>query len=164
MKRNLCMTIWMLAACLVSGLAWQGPAAAGDRAILEIVGYSRDLRYFVYEEYGELDGIGLAYSNIYVVDLTTGEFAGGSPFRAEADEDAQQPIAEMRTKSHEAAKAELATLGSIIPGEIEALSGDGVIGPATTMRFGMPVYTPPGAIEGDYTLSLDTFALPLSDL
>jgi len=90
-----------------------------------------------------------------VVDLTTGEFAGGSPFRAEADEDAQQPIAEMRAKTREAAKAELATLDILFPGEIEALSGDGVIGPATEMRFGLPVYTPPGATEGDYTLSLE---------
>ena len=110
-----------------------------------------------------MDGVGLAYSYIYVVDLTTGEFAGGSPFRAEADEDAQQPIAEMRAKTREAAKAELATLDVIFPGEIEALSGDGVIGPATTMRFGLPVYTPPGATEGDYTLSLETFDLKLSE-
>jgi hypothetical protein len=27
------------------------------------------------------------------------------------------------------------------------------------MRFGLPVYTPPGATEGDYTLSLETFDL-----
>jgi predicted secreted protein len=164
MKRNLGATILILAASLVSALAWQSPAAAGDRAILDITGYSRDLRYFVYEEYGEMDGVGLAYSSIYVVDLTTGEFAGGSPFRAEADEEAQQSIAEMRAKAHDAAKAEIATLDVRIPGEIEALSGDGVIGPATTIRFGLPVYTPPGATEGDYTLSLETFPLPLSDM
>ena len=163
MKRNLGATILLLATSLVSAFAWQSPAAAGDRAILDITGYSRDLRYFVYEEYGEMDGVGLAYSSIYVVDLTTGEFVGGSPFRAEADEDAQQSIAEMRAKAHDAAKAEIATLDVIFPGDIEALSGDGVIGPATTMRFGLPAYTPPGATEGDYTLSLETFPLPLSD-
>ena len=163
MKRNLGAAILILVASLVLALAGQTPAVAGDRAILDILGYSRDLRYFVYEEYGEIDGVGLAYSYIYVVDLTTGEFAGGSPFRAEADEDAQQPIADMRAKTREAAKAELATLDILFPGEIEALSGDGVIGPATEMRFGLPVYTPPGATEGDYTLSLETFDLKLSE-
>jgi predicted secreted protein len=145
-------------------LAWQSPALAGDRAILDVIGYSQDLRYFAYAEYGELDGIGLAYSSIYIVDLNSGDFAGGSPFRAEADEETQQPIAEMRIKAQDAAKAGLATLKIDTPAEIEALSGDGVIGPSATMRFGLPAYGEPGATEGDYTLTLDSFDLPLSDI
>ena len=144
-------------------LAWQSPLLAGDRAVLDIIGYSQDLRYFAYEEYGELDGIRLAYSSVYIVDLTTGDFAAGSPFKAEADEETQQPVAEMRLKSQAAAKAELGTLKIDTPAEIEALSGDGVIGPAATMRFGLPVYGEPGATEGDYTLSLDSFDLALSE-
>jgi predicted secreted protein len=31
------------------------------------------------------------------------------------------------------------------------------------MRFGLPAYGEPGATQGDYTLSLDSFDLPLSD-
>jgi len=154
---------WSLALAFSCTLAWQSPLMAGDRAVLDIIGYSQDLRYFAYEEYGTLDGIGLAYSSVYIVDLGTGDFAGSSPFRAEADEDAQQPVAEMRAKSAAAAKAELARLKIDMSAEIEALSGDGVIGPSATMRFGLPAYGEPGATQGDYTLSLESFALQLSD-
>ena len=57
------------------------PAIAGDRAMIDFIGYSQDQRYLAVEEYGVSDGVGLAYSSIFVVDLTTGEFAAGSPFR-----------------------------------------------------------------------------------
>ena len=82
---------------------------------------------FAYEEYGESTGSALPIppSNR---GLSTGEFAGGSPFKAAADEDRQQPVAEMRSRRLETAKAELARLGIDTPAEIEALSGDGVIG------------------------------------
>ena len=45
------------------------PAVAGDRAMIDFIGYSQDMRYFAYEEYGVSDGVGLAYSTIYIVDL-----------------------------------------------------------------------------------------------
>ncbi len=80
------------------------PAKAGDRALIDFIGYSQDRRYFVFEEYGELDGINTAYSNIYIIDLVNDEFAAGSPFIAEADEGIQQPLAEIRARTHEAAR------------------------------------------------------------
>lgn len=140
------------------------PAMAGDRALISFIGYSTDLRYLAYEEYGETDGVGLAYSGISVIDLTTGDFAGGSPFFKEADETTQQPLSEIRAAAAAAAKATLDSFGVTTPVEIEALSGDGVIGPATEMRFGLPIYgLEPGATQGDYTLSLQTFDLPKSE-
>lgn len=148
---------WLSALLLV--LAGLSPAAAGDRALIDFIGYSHDLRYLAFEEYGVSDGIGTAYSSVYIVDLTTEAFAAGSPFRTEVDENLQQPLGEMRAKTHEAAKAALAGLAIDTPVEIEALSGDGVIGPADTLRFGLPTYGEPGATEGDYTLSLKTFEL-----
>ena len=141
------------------------PAAAGDRALIDFIGYSQDLRYLAFEQYGELDGIGLAYSDISIIDLSTGEFAAGSPFHKEADETAQQPLPEIRVAAAAAAKAALADISVTIPVEIEALSGDGVIGPSTEMRFGLPAYNlEPGTTQGDYTLSLTTFELPKSEL
>jgi predicted secreted protein len=149
-----------LALAFSCALAWQSPAIAGDRAVLDIIGYSQDLRYFAYEEYGTLDGIGLAYSSVYIVDLSTGDFAGGSPFKAEADEEAQQSVAEMRAKTAKAAGPSLASLHVDTPADIDALLGDGVAGEATQMRFGLPVYgMVPATIQGDYTLSLETFDL-----
>lgn len=149
-------------ALLLAGLPVAGltPAAAGDRALIEFIGYSHDLGSLVFEEYGVSDGVNLAYSNIYVVDLASGAFSHGSPFRAEATEDGQETLWEMRAKAELKARDALAGLEPDVPVEIEALSGDGEIGPATTMRFGLPVYGPPGSTQGDYTLSLRTFDLP----
>jgi predicted secreted protein len=137
-----------------------GPAVAGDRALLDLIGYSHDQRYLAFEEYGVSDGIGVAYSNIYIVDLSDGAFASGSPFRAQADENVQQPLAEMRARTADAAKSALADLQVDTPADIDALSGDGVLGPAAQMHFGLPTYgLTPATTDGDYTLSLETFDL-----
>jgi predicted secreted protein len=139
------------------------PAAAGDRALIDFIGYSGDQRYLAIEEYGVNDGTGTAFSNVYIVDLTNGDFAGGSPFRTEADDDEQQPLAEIRNRTAKAAKAALAELTIDTPVDIDALSGDGELGPATEMRFGLPVYgLAPATTEGNYTLSLKMFDLPES--
>lgn len=150
---------WRWLCAILLALAGMSPAYAGDRALIDFIGYSQDFRYLAFEEYGVSDGINVAYSNIYIVDLATEAFAGGSPFRAEADENVQEPLSQMREKTQAAAKAAFAELKIDVPVEIEALSGDGVIGPADTMRFGLPVYGEPGATEGDYVLSLEAFNL-----
>jgi predicted secreted protein len=141
------------------------PAHAGDRALIDFIGYSSDLRYLAIEEYGELDGVGVAYSGIDIIDLTTGEFADGSPFYQEADEDKQQPLSEIRAAAQAAAKAALTKLDVVTPVEIEALSGDGDLGPATEMRFGLPAYgLVPGTTQGKYQLKLSTYKLPKSEV
>lgn len=143
---------------------WSMPVMAGDRALINFIGYSANSRYFAFEEYGELDGVGLAYSRIAIVDLTTGGFAG-SPVYKEADEDTQRSLSEIRAEAAVAAKEPLALFKIAIPVEIQALSGDGVIGLASEMRFGLPGYAlMPGATDGDYTLSLTAFNLPMSTL
>ena len=65
---------------LVLGLAV--PALAGDRALLDIVGYSSDDRFLVFEEFGIQDGSGFAYSSIYAVDLIEDSWVVGTPERA----------------------------------------------------------------------------------
>jgi predicted secreted protein len=139
-------------------------AQAGDRALFDPIGYSHDTRYFAFEEYGMSDGTETAYSSIYVVDLGSGEFAAGSPFRAGAGDQEQEPLAEVRTRAAEAAKQALADLEVDMPAEVEALSGDGDPGPAKEMRYGLPVYgLRPATLQGEYTLSLRTFDLSPDD-
>ncbi|MEP7239920.1 MAG: DUF2259 domain-containing protein [Devosia sp.] len=100
------------------------PASAGDRALLNVIGYSEDARYFAFEEYGLHDGSGFAYSTIYVVDLPADKWAGGSPFRAEAsDETDVQPFAEVRTEAMTKARAALLSAGVTAPAEILWLDG-----------------------------------------
>lgn len=140
-----------------------GTALAGDRAMIDFVGYSQDMRYFAYEEYGVSDGVGLAYSTITIVDLINDEVAAGSPFKTEADAATDEPLTEVRAKTHDAAKRVLDGMKIDVPVEILALSGDGVIGPANKLRFGIPAYGEPGATQGDYTLKLDDFEMPRSE-
>jgi predicted secreted protein len=145
------------AASVLSLLAW--PAAAGDMALADFIGFSADYRYFAFEEYGVADGSGSAYSTIYVIDLAEDRWAEGSPFHNEGVEDSQT-LAETRGKAMAAAKAKLAELAIEQPAQIAALSGDGVIGEASTMRFGFPMLNEPGATTGDYMLELESFELP----
>jgi predicted secreted protein len=153
--------LWVWPALAVSFLA--SPAAAGDRALIDFIGYSQDERYLAIEEYGVNDGTETAFSNIYIVDLTNGDFGGGSPFRTEADDDEQQPLAEIRQKAAKAAKSALTKLQIETPVDIDVLVGDGELGPRTELRFGLPIYsTVPAATRGDYILSLKTFDLPES--
>ena len=134
-------------------------ATAGDMALADFIGFSDDARYFAFEEYGIADGSGSAYSWIYIVDLTEDRWAAGSPFHNEGLEDSQT-LAETRAKAMDAARPKLADLAINKPPQIAALSGDGVIGDASTMRFGFPMLNAPGATSGDFLLRLETFDLP----
>ena len=65
-------------------LAWRLPPhwrplrrLAGDRALIDLIGYSEDGRIFAFEEFGIQDGSGFPYSNIYVVDLPADKWAYG---------------------------------------------------------------------------------------
>lgn len=132
------------------------PALAGDRALLDYVGFSRDFRYFAFEEFGIQDGSGLAYSNIYVVDLDTDSWVIGTPVRIEAEAESAS-LSSIRDAAARRAEGHFDEFGIDVPVEIAAMIGDGV--PDTDARelvFGAPGYLP-GAVSGRYTLRLDTF-------
>ena len=67
-------------ALLAVSLAVATPALAGDRALIDFIGFSADARYLAFEEFGVQDGSGFPYSNIYILDLPADKWAGGSPF------------------------------------------------------------------------------------
>jgi predicted secreted protein len=136
------------------------PAAASDMALADFIGFSRDLRYFAFEEYGIEDGSGSSYSSIYVIDLDEDRWIAGTPLRDKAFEDSDA-LAATREKVRLAARPKLAELGIDLPAQIAALSGDGMIDEAAAeMRFGFPAHNAPGATEGEYRLELQTFDLP----
>jgi predicted secreted protein len=129
-------------------------------ALIDFIGFSRDLRYFAFEEYGVEDGSGSSYSSIYVIDLAQDRWVAGTPFRDKAFEDSEA-LAATREKVRQAARATLAELGIDLPAQVAALFGDGLIHePASRLRFGFPAHHAPGATEGEYTLELETFDLP----
>ena len=132
------------------------PALAGDRAQIDLIGYSGDGSYFAFEEFGIQDGSGFAYSSIYVIDLVDDSWAVGTPIRITAEEESV-PLTEIRAEARDKAAGYIATLGIEVPAELVAMIGDGVPGDdARTLTFG-----PPGlgsnAPAGGHTLQLDRF-------
>lgn len=132
------------------------PAQAGDRALIDYIGFSEDFRYFAFEEFGVQDGSGFAYANLYVVDLMTDAWVLGTPIRIRANDETRS-LADVRAEAMESASDHIESFGIHVPVEIAALIGDGL--PDTdgkSLVFGMPGYLP-GMVSGDYRLSLSTF-------
>lgn len=63
------------------------PAAAGDTARLEILGFSKDGGIFAFEEHGVQDGSGFPYANRYYIDTATDTFVKGTPVRVRLDDE-----------------------------------------------------------------------------
>lgn len=151
-----------LAAFALAGLALlAGPVAAGDRALLDILGYSEDGAYFAFEEFGIQDGSGFAYSNIYVLELATDSWVPGTPVRFRPGVETEDvPLPVVRARALDMAMPVLDRLGIVWPADILALIGDGVAdGDARRLDFGLPSYQR-GEILRPHTLRLDTAPAP----
>ncbi len=150
---------------LLGLLALAGPllvpvaALAGDRALLEVIGYSRDARYIAFEEYGIEDGSGFAYSNLYVVDLNTDQWVVGTPIRLKAERE-EESLLTLRAEVRAEALDRMIDLEIDQPAQVAALRGDGTIDTdGFSLQFGVPGYAP-DAISGAYTVSLEMFDAP----
>ncbi|MCB1386158.1 MAG: DUF2259 domain-containing protein [Nitratireductor sp.] len=99
----------------LSALAF--PALAGDYAERVILGFSDDGSRFAFEEYGQEDGSGYTYSNIYIIDTATDQWTDGSPYRARIEEDA--PDVEV-ARQQARAQAAGALAGIVHPGTVNA--------------------------------------------
>jgi predicted secreted protein len=136
--------------------ATAGPALAGDRALIDYLGFSDDFRYFAFEEFGVQDGSGFAYSNIYIVDLSTDSWVVGTPIRVQADSE-EKRLFNVRAEAANIAFDFVEDYGLTVPVEIAALIGDGVPDPdAKSLEFGAPAYNA-GTVSGDYRLELEAF-------
>lgn len=145
-----------LAASAATLLALTLPAMAGDRALIDHVGFSADFRYFAFEEFGIQDGSGFAYSNIYVVDLETDSWVIGTPVRVQAESE-ETSLVDIRAEAARLAAGHVDEFDLTVPVEIAAMIGDGVPGTdAATLDFGAPGYLP-GAVSGNYRLELTTY-------
>ncbi|MEO5807088.1 DUF2259 domain-containing protein [Devosia sp.] len=133
------------------------PAWAGDRAQFGAIGYDEGGHYLAFEEFGIGDGSGLPYSNIYVVDLQKDSWVLGTPIKVQAVDESETLLG-IRAKSLGKVQTQLSELGINAPAELIAQIGDGLVGnDGANLRFGLPSYTTPGAIIGDYGLKLTSF-------
>ncbi len=148
---------WLSGLCGLMLVA--GPAIAGDSAHFNALGYSQDGRYFAFEQFGIQDGSGFPYADIFLIDLETDTFAGGSPFRVRIDTE-MTLVGEARAQVLEEAGASLAELDISRPALPLVLRGDGELaGEGLSIVYGIPSY---GLDQkrGEYALSLDIFKAP----
>lgn len=144
-----------LAALLIS------PALAGDRALIDFIGFSPDAKYFAFEEFGIQDGSGFAYSNIYVIDLETDTWLEGTPIRLQAESE-EKPLLQLRSESNSQALRIIAGKEIFVPVDIAALIGDGAVdADAQSLTFGIPGYER-GKVDAARQLTLKTFPLKAS--
>ena len=132
------------------------PAMAGDRAVLDVIGYSEDARYFAFEEFGIQDGSGFPYSSVYIIDLSNDSWVVGTPIKLIA-EDETQTLQQIRADVREEASDKIAEFGITVPAEMVAMVGDGV--PENTgqvLRFGVPGYVA-GEVAEDSEILLSSF-------
>ena len=112
-------------ASIVLGL-FGSPALAGDRALVEFIGFSPDARYFAFEEFGIRDDSGSAYSSTYFVDLQTDSWVAGTPVRVIAEEgDDAENLHAIRSAASAEAQHFIDRYGITVPAEIAVLHGDG---------------------------------------
>ncbi|RYE07283.1 MAG: DUF2259 domain-containing protein [Hyphomicrobiales bacterium] len=145
-----------LAASLAGLALLAAPASAGDRALIDFIGFSSDGQYFAFEEFGVQDGSGFPYSNIYVLDVTADKWAAGSPVRVRLDD---ENASQQQARAEAAGKVQpiLDNLGIDTPADLIALNGDGELGDGSFISFGQPGYAP-NNVQGAYTLTLTPFA------
>ena len=156
------LTRWIpLAASLVILLA-AAPLVthAGDAARFEALGFSEDGKFFAFEQYGNQDGSGAAYSWIDFYDVSGGRYAddtkrvmvGG---REGDDVDVETTRSKARTEAAETLERLGIRVGNtgktVVWRPLTDLDAD-----STSARFS--VWTPlQGMISQDYTLDLELF-------
>jgi predicted secreted protein len=104
------MKRYMILLTLILGLT---PASiyAGDYAELDFIGVSKDGKYMAFEQYGEQDGSGFAYSNIYFIDVEKNKYAA-KPVEL-MPENEKAAIDAVRRQAKRSAAATLKKLGII---------------------------------------------------
>lgn len=142
----------------LAAFAWlcvASPVLAGDRALIDYLGYSDDGRYFSFEEFGVQDGSGFPYSNIYVVDLPADKWVAGTPYHVLLDNE-EADVADARNAAIEQAEAKLDELEIDVAAQAIAHNGDGETGDGHELSFGRPGYglEPPQDVV---SLTLETF-------
>ncbi|MCF4097024.1 DUF2259 domain-containing protein [Maritalea mediterranea] len=138
-------------------------ALAGDRALLNVIGYSEDGRYFAFEEFGVQDGSGFAYSNIYLIDLAEDKWVEGSPYRIQSDEE-MTPLHVIRAEAASEAFADLEAYGIVTPADMIAFQADGEPDiDRTSIAFNLPGLMGPAPRAEMYEIALEIFKAPSTE-
>lgn len=97
-------------------------ASASERAI---IGFSKDGRYFAFEEFGTSDGTGSPYVSIYILDLEKDAWVKGSPIREGKGEGDERTVYEARRQALTKAAPLIEKYGTIHHGRTVASNAVG---------------------------------------
>lgn len=135
------------------------PAAAGDMAQLEILGFSADGKIFAFEESGIQDGSGFPYANRFYIDTTTDQFAPGSPVRIRLEDEAQTLAA---ARDQASTKGEAIVADAILRANAGHLAGYNAITELSSDTNWMFVLPRPFEPTADKPLEVRIEEIPLS--
>lgn len=141
---------------------------AGDRATLNVLGYSENGRYFAFEQFGVQDGSGFAYAQIFVVDVIEDRWVVGTPIDVQADTE-NTSLSEIRRTALDQATPRLESLDIHRPADILAYIGSGAFNTdGLSLDFGVPNLFDFGRPPDErFSLTLDTYktssAAPCND-
>jgi predicted secreted protein len=141
----------LLAACVAQ------TAFAADSALEVPIGYSENLRYFAFEEFGIQDGSGFPYSSIYVIDISEDRWVVGTPIRMIAESE-DETLSAVRAKARAEAEPRLRDLSIDVPAHELASNGDG--DPDTngkSLVFALPSPGAPTGLNRRYELGLEQY-------
>jgi predicted secreted protein len=94
-------------------------AHSADGAKFRAIGFSKDSRYFAFEQYGVQDGSGFAYTDIFMLDLSNDSWVKGSPITVLVEEESLS-VGTARAKAKVLAVEGLKTLAIEIDAELLA--------------------------------------------
>lgn len=142
-----------------SGVITPSPCHPGDAAELEIIGFSVDGKYFAFEQYGNMDGSGAAYSWIDFYDVGGGRYVdetkrivvGGREGHSWSLEQTRSEARKQATETLERLSVPVGNVGKrVVSRPLNDLGAD-----STSAQFS--VWTPlEGMISQDYSLELET--------
>jgi predicted secreted protein len=94
-------------------------AIAADGAKFRAIGFSKDSRYFAFEQYGVQDGSGFAYADVFVLNIPEDKWVKGSPINVMLEEETLS-VADVRAKAKQDSAAILKSSGIEVDAELLA--------------------------------------------
>jgi predicted secreted protein len=143
-------------------------ANAADGAKFRPIGFSKDTRYFAFEQYGVQDGSGFAYANVFVLDILKDEWAKNTPINVLL-EDETLSVAAVRAKAKQQSASVLSSLSIDTDAEILAANPfTEVIADRSKLTFHDHYNNAMGMFgsaenQGSWELSTRTVAVPLPE-
>jgi len=87
-------------------------AYSGDTSSYDLIGFSKDGKYIAFERYGNQDGSGFPYSEIFFVDVLKNSYVS-KPFKTIIEDGDAENAVQARKKNKEKASSKFATLNIV---------------------------------------------------